>query len=68
MRIAWLAWLVRHFDEYGYNDGLLRATIGTVAVLVTAALIGGALRRHRPADLIAAGLTFAVGIGWLAFH
>jgi Na+-translocating ferredoxin:NAD+ oxidoreductase RnfD subunit len=59
---------VRHFGEYGYSDGLIRATIGTVAVLVTALLLGCALRRHRSADLIAAGLTFALGIGWLAFH
>ncbi|MBB3080105.1 hypothetical protein FHS41_006647 [Streptomyces violarus] len=68
MRIAWLAWLVRHFNEYGYSQGLLRAAIGTLAVLVTAALVWFALHRNRPAAMAAAGLTSALGIGWLAFH
>ncbi len=68
MRITWFAWLVQHADEYGYSDGLLRATIGTGAVLVTAALLWFALHRNRPAAMAAAGLACALGFGWLAFH
>ncbi|QWB24966.1 MULTISPECIES: hypothetical protein [Streptomyces] len=68
MRFAWLAWLVQHFDDYGYSQGLLPSAIGTLAVLVTAALVWFALHRNRPAALAAAGLTSALGIGWLAFH
>ncbi|GAA4315292.1 hypothetical protein GCM10023086_37040 [Streptomyces venetus] len=68
MRLAWFAWLVRHFKEYGYSQGLLRAGIGTLAVLVTAALVWFALHRNRPAAVAAAGLTFVLGTGWLAFH
>ncbi|GAB2880440.1 hypothetical protein GCM10027074_55860 [Streptomyces deserti] len=68
MRIAWFAWVAQHFGEYGYSKGPLHGAIGTVAVLLTALLLGYALRRHRPAALIAGGLTCALGIGWLAFH
>ncbi|WP_030236560.1 MULTISPECIES: hypothetical protein [unclassified Streptomyces] len=68
MRFAWLSWLFRHFTEYGYSQGLLRAAIGTLAVLVTAALVWFALHRNRPAAIAASGLTCALGIGWLAFH
>jgi hypothetical protein len=68
LRIAWLAWLARNFGTYGYSQGLLRGAIGTLAVLVTAALLWLALHRNRPAALTAAGLTCALGIGWLAFH
>ncbi|MFJ8593827.1 hypothetical protein [Streptomyces sp. NPDC093598] len=68
MRLAWFSWLLRHFNEYGYSQGLLRAAIGTAAVLVTAALVWFALHRNRPAAVAAAGLVSALGIGWLAFH
>ncbi|MFD5911971.1 hypothetical protein ACFWHL_24925 [Streptomyces massasporeus] len=68
MRLWWFSWLLRHFTEYGYSQGLLRAAIGTTAVLVTAALVWFALHRNRPAAVAAAGLTSALGIGWLAFH
>ncbi|MGI5369306.1 hypothetical protein C9J60_20850 [Streptomyces sp. A244] len=68
MRLAWFSWLLRHFTEYGYSQGLLRAAIGTTAVLVTAALVWFALHRNRPAAVAAAGFVSAVGIGWLAFH
>ncbi|MFF7385996.1 hypothetical protein [Streptomyces griseoluteus] len=68
MRIAWFNWLPRHIDEYGYDDGLPRATIGTCAVLLTAALLGFTLHHNRPAAVTAAGLTAVVGIGWLAWH
>ncbi|GAA0932380.1 hypothetical protein [Streptomyces thermoalcalitolerans] len=64
MRFAWFTWLTRHLGEYGYSDGLLRAAIGTAAVLATAALLWFTLHRNRPA----AGLTFVLGIGWQAFH
>ncbi|MEU2915338.1 hypothetical protein [Streptomyces massasporeus] len=68
MRLSWLSWLLRHFTEYGYSQGLLRAAIGTTAVLVTATLVWFTLHRNRPAAVAAAGLTSALGIGWLAFH
>ncbi|GAA2407884.1 hypothetical protein [Streptomyces coeruleofuscus] len=68
MRIAWLAWLWRHFTEYGYSQGLLPAAIGTSAVLVTAALVWFSLHRHRPLAVALSGLVTALGIGWLAFH
>ncbi|GGY22088.1 hypothetical protein [Streptomyces djakartensis] len=69
MRFAWLSWLYRHFTEYGYSQGLLPAAIGTLAVLVTAALVWFTLdNRNRPAAMAASGLTCALGIGWLAFH
>ncbi|MFC7841384.1 hypothetical protein ACFY3O_30295 [Streptomyces sp. NPDC001046] len=68
MRFAWFSWLVRHFGEYGYSQGLLRGAIGTLAVLVTAALLWFALHRNRPAAAAAAGAVSALGIGWLAFH
>ncbi|MEU5461027.1 hypothetical protein ACH425_20675 [Streptomyces althioticus] len=42
----------------------MRASIGTGAVAVTAALFWFALHRNRPA----AGLTCALGVGWLALH
>ncbi len=63
-----MAWLARNFGAYGYSQGLLHGAIGTVAVLVTALLVWFALHRNRPAALTAAGLTCALGIGWLAFH
>ncbi|MGW1953943.1 hypothetical protein ACWCPI_14475 [Streptomyces sp. NPDC001920] len=63
-----MAWLARHFGEYGYSHGLVRGAIGTTAVLVTAMLVWLALHRNRPAALTAAGLTCTLGIGWLAFH
>ncbi|MGK5694874.1 hypothetical protein ACSNOJ_18550 [Streptomyces sp. URMC 128] len=68
MRLAWLAWLARNFTEYGYSQGLLRASIGTSAVLVTAALVWFALHRNRPLAVALSGLVSALGIGWLAFH
>ncbi|MEU2712265.1 hypothetical protein [Streptomyces sp. NPDC007205] len=67
-RIVWLVWIALHFNEYGYSQGPLRGTVGTVVVLLTALLVGYALHRHRPAALTAAALTCAAGIGWLAFH
>ncbi|MEU0198669.1 MULTISPECIES: hypothetical protein [unclassified Streptomyces] len=68
MRIAWLAWLGRHFAEYGYSQGLLRGAIGTLAVLVTALLVWLTLQRNRPLAVVLSGLVSALGIGWLAFH
>jgi hypothetical protein len=68
VRITWFAWLAQHVDEYGYDDGPLRASIGTGAVLVTAALLWGALHRNRPAAMAAAGLTCVLGVLWLALH
>lgn len=69
MRFTWLIWLTGHFGEYGYSHGLLRGSIGTLAVLITAVLARYALRHQKPAvGLSAAGVVGAVGIGWLAFH
>ncbi|MER7490423.1 hypothetical protein ABTY20_31975 [Streptomyces sp. NPDC126497] len=68
MRLAWFVWVIRHINEFGFSHGPVKGAIGTVAVLLTAVLLGFALRRHRPADLAAGGFTAVVGIGWLAFH
>ncbi|MFE2281389.1 hypothetical protein ACFXAE_29980 [Streptomyces sp. NPDC059454] len=68
MRFAWFVWLVRHINEFGFSQGPVKGAIGTVAVLLTAVLLGFALRRHRPADLAVGGFTAVAGIGWLAFH
>ncbi|MFF7354250.1 MULTISPECIES: hypothetical protein [Streptomyces] len=68
MRIAWLTRLALHFDEFDYSKGPLPATVGTVSVLLTALLVGHALRRRRAVALTAAALTSAAGIGWLALH
>ncbi|MEU6488238.1 hypothetical protein [Streptomyces sp. NPDC046887] len=68
MRFAWLVWLADEGRELGYSNGLLPGAIGTIAVLLTALLVGQALRRHRPAALACAGLVCAAGIGWLATH
>ncbi|MGW7252704.1 hypothetical protein [Streptomyces sp. NPDC054834] len=68
MRFYWLVRLVLHINEFGYSKGPLLGTVGTVAVLLSALMIGSALRRRTPADMIAGGLVCAVGIGWLALH
>ncbi|MFC8425827.1 hypothetical protein ACFUN7_34165 [Streptomyces sp. NPDC057236] len=68
MRIAWFVWVIRHINEFGFSHGLLKGAIGTAAVLITAGLLGLALHRHRPADLVVGGVTAVTGIGWLAFH
>ncbi|MEU6552876.1 hypothetical protein ABZ915_21715 [Streptomyces sp. NPDC046915] len=68
MRLFWLVRFAVHINEFGYSKGALVGTLGTVAVLLAALVIWSALRRHTPADMIAAGLTCAVGIGWLALH
>ncbi|MGA5767745.1 hypothetical protein ACPC36_09720 [Streptomyces pseudogriseolus] len=68
MRIAWFAWMAQHVDEFGYSDGPLRASIGTGAVLLTAALLWLMLHRKRPAAMAAAGLTSVLGVAWLAVH
>ncbi|MFE1453758.1 hypothetical protein ACFW7K_01335 [Streptomyces sp. NPDC058735] len=68
MRFVWLSWFARHVDEYGYSQGIWRASIGTLAVLVTALPAWYALHRGRPAAVAAPGLVSALGIGWPAFH
>ncbi|MFD3547638.1 hypothetical protein ACFWUW_18890 [Streptomyces sp. NPDC058655] len=68
MRFAWFVWLARHFGEYGYGDGPLRGAIGTLAVLLTAALTFYTLRRHRAAAAAAAGVVCIAGLAWLAAH
>ncbi|MEG3627304.1 hypothetical protein [Streptomyces poriticola] len=68
MRFAWFMWITSHLGEYGFSRGPLHGAVGTLAVLLTALLLGCALRRHRPADLAVAGLVCAVGIGWPALH
>jgi hypothetical protein len=68
MRLAWFAWFIRHCGEFGYSHGPLRGAFGTIAVLLTALLLGYAFRRHRVAALAVAGVTCAAGIGWLAVH
>ncbi|WP_326590507.1 hypothetical protein [Streptomyces sp. NBC_01294] len=68
MRIAWFAWVARHFGEYGYGDGLLKGAVGTVVVLLTAGLVGYTLRRSRPAAVLSAGAVVALGVVWQATH
>lgn len=68
MRIAWFAWVARHFGEYGYGDGPLKGAVGTVAVLLTAGLVGYTLRRSRPAAVAAAGAVIVAGVVWQVTH
>lgn len=68
MRIVWASWLIHHFNGFGYSNGILRGAIGTLAVLLTAALLGYVLRRWRPIALTVAGVVTAGGIGWLMAH
>ncbi|WP_327729183.1 hypothetical protein OG250_24640 [Streptomyces sp. NBC_00487] len=69
MRFVWLLWLRAHFGTYGYSHGLLRGSIGTLAVLVTAATIWAMVRERNPTVAkIAAGVVGVAGVGWLAAH
>ncbi|OKK21757.1 hypothetical protein AMK16_00145 [Streptomyces sp. CB00455] len=68
MRLAWLVWLADRWGELGYSNGGLSGAIGTVAVLLSAALVAVALHRFRVASLATAGVVAVVGIGWLATH
>ncbi|MFE9254669.1 hypothetical protein [Streptomyces sp. NPDC006879] len=68
MRLAWLAWLAHHWNELGYSQGLMRGTIATIAVLITAGLVAMTLQRFRVLALAAAGSVAVAGIGWLALH
>ncbi|MBH1935192.1 hypothetical protein I5Q34_13060 [Streptomyces sp. AV19] len=70
MRLVWLWWLVRHSNNFGYSHGLLRAGIGTFAVLITAVVAGLALRRrrHRLASVTTGAVVFGGGVAWLACH
>ncbi|MDT0455989.1 hypothetical protein RM550_09580 [Streptomyces sp. DSM 41527] len=72
MKLSWsLAW-IRHADNFGYSHGVLPGTIGTVAVLLTAVVLGFALhrvdriRRLRFAAPAAAIAFFTAGVLWLA--
>ncbi|MFE2528276.1 hypothetical protein ACFXEL_29065 [Streptomyces sp. NPDC059382] len=68
MRLAWLAWLIDEWDELGYSNGMLRGAIGTVAVLLTAAIAALSLRRFGAAALTVAGVVAVAGVGWLSTH
>ncbi|KJY31877.1 MULTISPECIES: hypothetical protein [unclassified Streptomyces] len=68
MRFFWFVWLVRHFEEFGYSQGPLRAGIGTLAVVFTALLLAYTLRRWKPAALAAAAAAATAGITWLSLH
>lgn len=68
MRLAWLAWLADQWGELGYSNGLLRGSVGTVAVLLSAALVALTLRRFRVAALTTAWVVAVAGIVWLATH
>lgn len=68
MRLAWFAWLIRNGSEFGYSSGPLRGLIGTVAVLLTAVVLGCTLHRFRVVALAVAAVVCAGGIGWLATH
>ncbi|MFF9078024.1 hypothetical protein ACF1BP_28965 [Streptomyces sp. NPDC014735] len=68
MRLAWLTWLAGQWSGLGYSNGVLKGVIGTVAVLLSAALVALALHRFRGAALTTAGVVAVAGIGWLATH
>ncbi|MFG2531042.1 hypothetical protein [Streptomyces sp. NPDC048516] len=65
------AW-VRHADNFRYSHGALPGTIGTIAVLLTAVVVGFALhrvdgiRRLRHAAPAVAIALFTAGVVWLA--
>ncbi|MFE6841973.1 hypothetical protein [Streptomyces sp. NPDC057686] len=46
----------------------MRATIGTLAVVLTALLLAYTLRRWKPAALASAAATAAAGVTWLSLH
>ncbi|MEU8893791.1 hypothetical protein [Streptomyces sp. NPDC048442] len=68
MRIVWFAWLIRHMNELGYSNGLLPGLTGTLAVLLTAGILGFLFRRRRPVALSVTGAVAVAGIGWLIAH
>ncbi|MER7467337.1 hypothetical protein [Streptomyces sp. NPDC097981] len=63
-----MLWLTRHFEEFGYSQGLLSGVVGTLAVLITALLLAYTLRRSSLAALAAGTAVGAAGIAWLATH
>ncbi|MFF3860597.1 hypothetical protein [Streptomyces sp. NPDC002209] len=46
----------------------MRATIGTLAVVLTALLVAYTLRRWKPAALASAAATATAGVTWLFLH
>ncbi|WP_328383499.1 hypothetical protein OHS81_07150 [Streptomyces sp. NBC_00400] len=72
MKFFWsLAW-IRHAGNFGYSHGALPGTIGTIALLLTAVVLGFALhrvdriRRLRFAAPAVAVAFFTAGVLWLA--
>ncbi|MCS0635881.1 hypothetical protein NX801_09420 [Streptomyces sp. LP05-1] len=68
MRLAWLAWLWRHGDEYGFGGGWLSGVVGSLVVVATALVVAYSLRRNRPLSLAAGAAVGGAGFAWLATH
>ncbi|MEW1748087.1 hypothetical protein ACIQU1_02770 [Streptomyces angustmyceticus] len=72
MKLFWLFGWIRHAEAFGYSHGALPGTIGTIALLLTAVVVGCALhrvdriRRLRYAAPAAAVAVFGAGVAWLA--
>ncbi|GAA3189206.1 MULTISPECIES: hypothetical protein [Streptomyces] len=72
MKWVGVVWLLRHAGEFGFSQGVLHGTIGTLAVLLLAVLLGFGLhrvdriRRIRHAPLALATIFFCAGTVWLA--
>ncbi|MCZ1006653.1 hypothetical protein [Streptomyces lydicus] len=72
MKVFWAFQWIRHADNFGYSHGALPGTIGTIAVLITAVVVGFALhridgiRRFRFVAPTAAVALFTAGVLWLA--
>ncbi|MEU8995069.1 hypothetical protein AB0952_07655 [Streptomyces caniferus] len=72
MKYVWLFGWIRHAEAFGYSHGALPGTIGTIALLLTALVLGFALhrvdwiRRLRYAAPAVAVAAFGAGVAWLA--
>ncbi|MFF9480502.1 hypothetical protein [Streptomyces sp. NPDC014733] len=72
MKWVGVVWFLRHTGDFGFSQGVLPGTIGTLAVLLIAVLAGFGLhrveriRRIRHAPLSLAATLFCAGVVWLA--
>jgi hypothetical protein len=72
MKWVGVVWFIRHAGQFGFSQGALPGTIGTLAVLLLAVLLGFGLhrveriRRIRHAPVSLATAFFCAGVVWLA--